>query len=98
PRAPLSFPTRRSSDLGAQQGFHFVHQGAVVPAGPIPFQQGEFGMMQTTLLAGAKRLAEVIDRRWMDGKQPFQKILGRTLKVPERDRKSTRLNSSHVKI
>src|SRR5690606_41493034 len=80
PRGLLSFPTRRSSDLGRGVRRHDDHLigGARVGA-------GERGIVATDLRACPLRMiekVEVVDRH----------DAGRV------DRKSTRLNSSHVKI
>src|SRR5690606_41608933 len=93
---PAPFPTRRASDLDKS--------GA--PYETIPFQ-GELGYVQACI-----KQAELLARAWhtcsdmfpgvwcYEVAEPFGLIFGRHLLAgggPERDRKSTRLNCSHVK-
>ena len=46
----------------AQQGLDLVHQGMVVQAGAIPFDQREFGIVAAARLAVPVGLADLIDR------------------------------------
>src|SRR5690606_41628913 len=92
----LSFPTRRSSDLGVNMSYNFITNVVSFDANrlveaadelsSIPFDQ----YVKTITL---HELGHAIDRPALDAS------LTRTLDYFNmRDRKSTRLNSSHVKI
>src|SRR5690606_41619404 len=88
--APLSFPARRSSDLlGRQvdQGEEVHHHGAAGGGGN-PLHRGE----EVQVLVGRESVVETEEVRHVAEMSPD--ISGPLL----RDRKSTRLNSSHVKI
>src|SRR5690606_41940249 len=92
-----SFPTRRSSDLGARQQFAGLEPGGEIRLGPDRWRVvgvfesgdameseiwGDAGIVATTYRRGSSRNSLTV-----------------RLTGPEAlDRKSTRLNSSHVKI
>src|SRR5690606_41128746 len=84
PRHPHSLPTRRSSDL-------HVHR-RVADAGVNVAR-----LLEGKQLAGVLRIAEHVRRRLINRYGPAAG--GRIWHLPavDRDRKSTRLNSSHVK-
>src|SRR5690606_40182952 len=94
PRDPPAFPTRRASDLGAGPG------GAAIPTDPVPPDPpspSPFGVRMQPLFemvrVGETRIALVSmpqGRRDDAFAASFQEGIA--------DRKSTRLNSSHVKI
>src|SRR5690606_41698661 len=88
-RARHSFPTRRSSDLGAPAAARLRDER--LPRGDrVAVLAAEH---PGVLLAFARQHAVVgVDRVPADLLAPLALLLGR------RDRKSTRLNSSHVKI
>src|SRR5439155_25247705 len=96
PRAPPSFPTRRSSDLGS--GSPTASRGArarvntliVVPVFNEADTVGE-------VVAAARAYAPVlvVDDGSRDGSAEIARRAGADV---SRDRKSTRLNSSHVAI
>src|SRR5690606_40071507 len=94
PRPPPSFPTRRSSDLGCPNDFHLVHYGTRA--------EGGAGLVYTemTCVSPTGRITpgctgmyapehETAWKRIVDFVHGHSKA---------KDRKSTRLNSSHVKI
>src|SRR5437879_8930741 len=82
-RAPLSFPTRRSSDLtGGDNGLLGIWPAAWL-AGPL----GYYYLALTACGGGIALLARI-------GRAPFGLTL-RAARDHARDRKSTRLNSSH---
>src|SRR5690606_41678286 len=85
-----AFPTRRSSDLGRQQGLR-------------PAPGGESGLMPepTPLLEEirSEAIRRVVEAASADGNPVVEMAeWTRALVAHMRDRKSTRLNSSHVKI
>src|SRR5690606_42125237 len=83
----LSFPTRRSSDLLADIGMGSgVHEGDL-PILDVPVEQLGFGALPVQNEVVGKALV-VMEEIILDCIGP----------VIQRDRKSTRLNSSHVKI
>src|SRR5690606_41710840 len=86
-RALLSFPTRRSSDLPPGMCCRFGERHPPRPR---------------LLPRGADRPPHPFDRRGprtaMNQKRPSATETEDRLEVSSRDRKSTRLNSSHVKI
>src|SRR5690349_23077715 len=83
PRDLHSFPTRRSSDLGAQRGARCLHAlGPLVGAG---------------VVRQASRALRLADRR-RPHETPGVAVLGQRRGAVGADRKSTRLNSSHVEI
>src|SRR5690606_41072610 len=85
PRVPLSFPTRRSSDLVGVG----VNTGTVV-AGAI----GGGGRLNFSVIGDAVNIAARIEAATRE----LEADVLITAETAERDRKSTRLNSSHVKI
>src|SRR5690606_41376445 len=85
-----SFPTRRSSDLDADQGLDHT----------LPFGD-ETGQRKWLRVLGTRELQEGGQTRIYGTLQDVTKIQNVTqelLVVNAKDRKSTRLNSSHVKI
>src|SRR5690606_39540184 len=103
-----SFPTRRSSDLGAERPAPFTAAGAdklVVLAGVVQHQDVVDHDLQPVglgidhdgdiVLVGAVQ-PEVLDGDAREAAGGVADIDQQTLAV--QDRKSTRLNSSHVKI
>src|SRR5690606_40966484 len=81
--APLSFPTRRSSDL--ERVLHEIARPQVCPRDPRVLDGARDGAPPRVVFAG--QVNDVFDSC----------LAGDTQHVGE-DRKSTRLNSSHVKI
>src|SRR5699024_11268088 len=92
PRAVDSCPTRRSSDLKAMSRRSlFAKKPNVmicVPSGITMVE--ERAVVDATKQAGAKEAYPIAE--------PFAAAIGAGLPVWEPDRKSTRLNSSHVSI
>src|SRR5690606_41299241 len=84
-RDPLSFPTRRSSDLRLGD----LRHGEVVRAGRL-VEDANAGATVGLLL----RVAALEQRRARREIVPAHEVV----RLVEQDRKSTRLNSSHVKI
>src|SRR5207247_10706683 len=87
-RAPLSFPTRRSSDLERHLG-EVLPQNLSIDPSPVPF-----GLPLGSVRVDSGHLGErraVLDLR----ADLLRKLLGRPLVPVGLDRKSTRLNSSH---
>src|SRR5690606_41664835 len=82
-----SFPTRRSSDLHYAQS-----KGSRVRIlFPMITTLEELRRLRAILRRASRQLAEQ--------KKPYADVpMGMMLEVPAADRKSTRLNSSHVKI
>src|SRR5690606_42092318 len=93
-----SFPTRRSSDL---TGYRYIREGIsdLILAGGAealshaPLVWPNSGVRWFAGFAGAKGLGAKIAAALKVKPSYFKPIIGL-----ERDRKSTRLNSSHVKI
>src|SRR5690606_41207210 len=93
-----SFPTRRSSDLLVFAGITFAAVELLVWMLP---NLKQLTLMQLLLASPAIGLVQLsigiilfnqTERQWL-----FQKLQGRWRKRASTDRKSTRLNSSHVK-
>src|SRR5690606_39804765 len=85
PRPLHSFPTRRSSDLGGAGATAWVHGG-----GFATYAKARSDRMD--------RLDE-LRRRWDEQHEKLRDLVARLkVKAAVKDRKSTRLNSSHVKI
>src|SRR5207302_9720061 len=87
PRSSLSFPTRRSSDLAVIYGLLLVN--AVARTFEQPVMQSLVPVMAPRAVLGRAIAAHVSGGR-------LSMLLGPSLGGV--DRKSTRLNSSHVKI
>src|SRR5690606_39967215 len=89
-----SFPTRRSSDLSLAHGGHLTHGAAVNMSGKI-FNSVAYGLNPETEeidYAELERLAhEHKPRMIVAGASSYARV------IDWKDRKSTRLNSSHVK-
>src|SRR5690606_41769648 len=86
-RPPHSFPTRRSSDLasGTQTGPVNYELAKQLATSQLPASHPA-SSIDVAKVVEAVKLAEV----WLDG--------ATSMPAGARDRKSTRLNSSHVKI
>src|SRR5690348_10547167 len=91
PRGPPSFPTRRSSDLDAADGFLEEIESLGVTADE--FRTADGGPRAAKLAACAELYAAVVARAG-----DARTALASATAVIERDRKSTRLNSSHPSI
>src|SRR5207253_10087533 len=89
---PHSFPTRRSSDLMARIAY-LGPSGANI-LDPRQIEQFKVGLAENGLIAGQNVAVEYF---WADGSLDRLKELATELGRRE-DRKSTRLNSSHVAI
>src|SRR5690606_41424790 len=91
PRAPLSFPTRRSSDLSALARAGLQHP-------QLALLDGEFNVLHIAVMR--LELLVDVDELLVDvGEHLLHRgSLGAGLNAGLLDRKSTRLNSSHVKI
>src|SRR5690625_7969668 len=89
-----SFPTRRSSDLGVE-GVDVLDQGAAPDLAQLDAAAGRaLGAQDAQVLLGAQQLEGLgLVRRGQDHLGEHGPLRTRT-----RDRKSTRLNSSHVAI
>src|SRR5207249_11432201 len=87
-RPPHSFPTRRSSDLAPSQ--HTLVDGELRSRDPRPGEPGRFNDAGTSHGRTALRVAQQGDRHV----RPRRRVILRD----DQDRKSTRLNSSHVSI
>src|SRR5690606_41632439 len=90
---PPSLPTRRSSDLA------FILQKLVFDAWGVPFVVTVIGIILVIWLYSHKSGIKTII--WTDWLQTILFITALLLivwQIGARDRKSTRLNSSHVKI
>src|SRR5207249_10848139 len=87
-----SFPTRRSSDLSrARRYAHRPKEGRSMRFRAVrPSQLGKVDAIVIPLFAGAEPPA------WLS--RPTRAAIARLLKEEQGDRKSTRLNSSHVSI
>src|SRR5690349_23967549 len=84
PRDLLSFPTRRSSDLPPLRGMVCVRRKLRRSEGAKPVV--------------VSRMRRVQGRQAADGEDRADREFGRSAAAAARDRKSTRLNSSHVEI
>src|SRR5690606_41661876 len=95
PRAPHSSPTRRSSDLAA-----IVEDGQLAGVGNRrgAEEAGLDGFPRAVAVAGQQRDALPVDR--VEATAGVERRSGAIIEDhgAEEDRKSTRLNSSHVKI
>src|SRR5690606_41831442 len=91
-----SFPTRRSSDLGRAPA-----EGELKETGKMPIDAEEARRMFVAglqdLQATAAQTRELLERQ-ISRLGDFPKVEARLREHLEADRKSTRLNSSHVKI
>src|SRR5690606_41975811 len=87
-RVPPTFPTRRSSDLNG-------YLSAEINGAPAPGYSS--GQAEALMQAIAEReLPHGLQFEWTD--LTYQQILAGNTAIWVLDRKSTRLNSSHVKI
>src|SRR5690606_39799170 len=97
PLALHSFPTRRSSDLIAERDLELRGPGdffGTRQSGMPTFRVGDLGR-DAALMERARR--EAVD--WLANDEDAAELAGRLRQTwKARDRKSTRLNSSHVKI
>src|SRR5207253_9485977 len=88
PRALHSFPTRRSSDLFADAGAALLSL----------HDSGRLGPRWAWVLAGEGPAASSLRRSLSPALRPHVHLVGRVDERLLQDRKSTRLNSSHVAI
>src|SRR5690606_41735190 len=86
-RAPDPFPTRRSSDLQVRR--HFLD---IADASPVPFLPYHFPQV-----AGASSTIQMLVELAEHDNIVGFKFTSRDVYELQQDRKSTRLNSSHVK-
>src|SRR5690606_41824735 len=92
------FPTRRSSDLGREQRLHRLGTGLVRRQGRAVEQQGKAAIGKDAVVL------EVLRDKSLGGSghgallRPDPRPRSATASSFPADRKSTRLNSSHVKI
>src|SRR5690606_40793039 len=98
PPAPQPFPTRRSSDLqplGGEAGRQRLRTGILKHPADLPLEP----LLVPQLPLGGRLPEDVVRGRAPEevGETGRQR-LGRERVHRSRDRKSTRLNSSHVKI
>src|SRR5207249_11045759 len=89
-----SFPTRRSSDLGAavSNGIYSVRGGGAGISGT----SDSFHFMYQPISGDAQMTARILSQDPTDNSAKAGVMLRETLDPVSRDRKSTRLNSSHV--
>src|SRR5690606_41012582 len=91
PRLPAC-PTRRSSDLG-RRGLYGSTGGDKAAA------DGAMAMLWVLNLAdGTHTLLDIAERAGLPFARIAEAAMSSSVWVPSADRKSTRLNSSHVKI
>src|SRR5207249_9640427 len=92
-----SFPTRRSSDLysGLTDGQHTFQVRAVDKAGNTDLSPASFSWLVDTTPPETSITSHPTDP---SGSSSASFEFGGTDPAPDRDRKSTRLNSSHVSI
>src|SRR5690606_41557446 len=91
---PRSFPTRRSSDLDRDRA---SARGRAAPAPPAAARPADRPAQPDHLLEVARAALHPVQGR-DDGIAAIHLKVEETLREAHRDRKSTRLNSSHVKI
>src|SRR5207249_11655813 len=92
-----SSPTRRSSDLEVRTIVEFLTAAAAfvtIAAFLIPY----VGLLEALLLDGVLVTIALVSLRLWTRSQPAQGESSTDRPIPGRDRKSTRLTSSHVSI
>ena len=67
----------RAAQHPVHQRIQLVHEAVVVEAGPVPFQQGKFRIVQATAFRVAKGPAYLIDGPAARGQKAFHGELGR---------------------